>query len=94
MANQEECYKIKIVCRLTEDLHYQQEIFIDGQPCTSIPDTVQAAERFLDAFSPETQLRNAEEELDSTNIVLVFRTSSEQMQPFYDMFQENFTEST
>ncbi len=74
--------KIKIVCRLTEDLQYQQEIFLDNQPCIGYPETVRAAELFLNAFAPEAELQNAEEELDSRNIVLVFRTSEAQMQEF------------
>ncbi|MBR1554017.1 MAG: hypothetical protein IJ644_01325 [Oscillospiraceae bacterium] len=74
--------KIKIVCRLTEELQYQQEVFLDNQLCTSHPDAVRAAELFLNAFTPEAQLQNAEEELDSRNVVLVFRTSEAQMLEF------------
>jgi len=75
-------HKIKIVCRLTENLRYQQEVFFDNQPCPAHPDTVRAAELFLNAFTPEAQLRTAEEELDSNNIVLVFRTTEAQMLEF------------
>ena len=74
--------KIKIVCRLTENLQCQQEVFLDNQPCTSRPDAVCGAELFLNAFAPEAELQNAEEELDSRNVVLVFRTSEAQMQEF------------
>ncbi|MBR0484600.1 MAG: hypothetical protein IJJ69_07480 [Oscillospiraceae bacterium] len=88
-------HKIKIVCRLTEELQYRQEIFLDNQLCTSHPDAVRAAELFLNAFDPEAELRNAEEELDSTSIVLVFRTSEAQMLEFcqipeiHDMIQKS-----
>ena len=88
-------HKIKIVCRLTEELQYQQEIFLDNQPCTSHPDAVRAAELFLNAFNPEAQLQNAEEKLDSRNVVLVFRTSEAQMLEFcqipeiHDMIQKS-----
>ena len=74
--------KIKIVCRLTENLQCQQEVFLDNQPCTSRPDAVCGAELFLNAFDPETQLQTAEKKLDSRNVVLVFRTSEAQMQEF------------
>ncbi len=86
--------KIKIVCRLTENLQYQQEVFLDNQLCTSRPDSVRAAELFLNAFTPEAELHHAEEELDSRNVVLVFRTTEAQMQGFcqipgiYDMIQK------
>jgi len=86
--------KIKIVCRFTEDLQYQQEVFLDNQLCTSHPDIVRAAECFLNAFTPEAQLQIAEEELDSRNVVLVFRTSESQMQEFCKIFQENLTDFT
>lgn len=82
MQEEMQNHKIKIVCRLTEALQYQQEVLLDSQPCTGHPEAVRGAELFLNAFDPEAQLRNAEEELDSTNIVLVFRTSEAQMLEF------------
>ncbi|MBR1528164.1 MAG: hypothetical protein IJ642_02535 [Oscillospiraceae bacterium] len=94
MQAQEENHKIKIVCRLTEAMQYQQEIFLDNQPCTGHPETVRAAECFLKAFTPEAQLQVLEEELDSRNVVLVFRTSEAQMQEFCKIFQENLTDFT
>ena len=90
MQNQKKEYNIKFVCRPDSTELYINNILQENADFSDIP--VQRARQFLDSFAPEQLLRKLTAQ--EKNAVLVFRTSSSQMQAFCDMFQEKITESS
>ncbi|GEM_PF-5891457 len=74
----EEIYNIKIVCRPEQP---EKEIYLNQLRCQEAQSpAVRCALQFLEAFSPELLVNRLAEK--QKNAVLVFRTSSAQMQEF------------
>ena len=80
-------HQIKCICRLEEN-QFHQEILVDNQhqDSASLPE-IPYALQFLEAFAPEQLLRRLTAQ--EKNAVLVFRTSSAQIQPFQEFFTDS-----
>ncbi len=80
--------KIKLTCR-RKDGGFERELFVDGESLASAGDTeTQSAERFLNAFQPETLTKECAERYGE-DFVLVMRTDDVQMQEFDALLQEH-----
>lgn len=73
--------KIKLTCR-QKDGRYEKQLFVDGESLADAGDTeTQSAERFLNAFQPETLTQECAKRYGE-DFVLVMRTDDVQMQEF------------
>lgn len=71
---------IKIVCR-KKNGNFEQQLFSDGEMTDAAQQNTAMAQKFLDAFSPETITQECAERYGE-DFVLVMRTDDVQMQEF------------
>ncbi len=79
--------KIKIVCRRKGGT-YEQQIFSGGEPSDALQQDTAMAQKFLNAFSPETITQKCTERYGE-DFVLVMRTDDVQMQEFDALLKEH-----
>lgn len=81
--------KIKIICQIQNNC-YSQKLYINNilQENNKFDNTmIQSAKKFLEAFSPEKMIKQISSQYGE-NFVLVFRTTTQQMQNFHEIFTE------